>query len=713
MTLHANRRQFLTAAGGLTLGLFLPLNKRAAAQSGVAGVIQADEPVATTFEPNAFIRIATDDTVTVLVKHIEFGQGTYTGLSTLVAEELDADWDQMRAVSAPADAEIYANTLFGLQGTGGSTAIANSYMQMRQAGAAAKAMLIAAAAQTWNVPTGEITVSKGKVRHEESRQESGFGALATAAADVPVPVDVPVKDPKDFVLIGTDRPKLDSLAKTNGSADFAIDIYRDGMLTVAVAHPPKFGATLINYDDADTLAVEGVAYTHQVPNGIAVYASNTYAAFKGRDALKVNWDFADAETRSSAQMTQEWVEAAKNGGEVAEESGDFDATMEGAAKRLSADYTFPFLAHAPMEPIDGVIEIRETDAGREAEVWMGSQLQTVDHGTIAATLEIPQDRVSINTMLTGGSFGRRAQPGSPVAAELAAIAAAPDQAGSYKMLWSRSDDIRGGYYRPLTAHHLEAGLDAEGNIVAWRNNIANQSFLRGSAFEGLIRQGIDATAVEGSTKMPYKWPAHRVTWAEMQTPVTGLWWRAVGHTHTAFATEVFLDEALIAGGKDVVEGRLALITDSPRDAGVLQRLADMIDWSGPQEPNGRARGIALHESFNTYVAMAAEVSEEDGRPKVHKVWCAVDCGVAVNPNVIRAQIEGGVGYGLGAALYDAITLAEGGEVQQSNFDDYRMLRINEMPEVEVSIIASIEAPTGIGEPGTPPIAPAVANAWRG
>ncbi|MGF1476644.1 MAG: molybdopterin cofactor-binding domain-containing protein [Geminicoccaceae bacterium] len=699
----ARRREFLA---GLIVSVSLPMAARA--QSGAAAVIQNSGAIDENFAPNAFVRIAPDDTVTVLIKHLEFGQGPNTGLTTLVAEELDADWSQMRAASAPSDAELYKNLAFGIQGTGGSTAIANSYMQMRRAGAAARAMLVDAAAREWGVPAEEITVENGIISHAASDNQSSFGPLAEAARQGELPAEPMLKDPKDFKLIGTDRPKVDSLIKTTGRAEFTIDVYRDGMLTVAVAHPPTFGATVTGIDDSAALQIAGVEKVAEISSGVAVWAKNTYAAFQGRDALTVEWNESGAETRSSEQLFEVWSEAAADQGRVAEESGDVEAAFDGADSIHEAEFRFPFLAHAPLEPLDAVIEWRNG----EADIWMGSQLQTVDHQTAAATLGIDVAKVRIHTMLAGGSFGRRAQPTSHVAAEIASIAKAGGE-GSYKLVWTRENDIKGGYYRPLTVHRLKGGLDANGNIVAWENRIANQSIVAGSPFEMLMEDGMDPTSFEGSTKMPYDWPAHRVTWTQMESPVPVLWWRSVGHTHTAYATETFLDELLEKGGKDRVQGRLDLIkADAGRDRGVLERVADMAEWSGPNGSDGRSYGVALHESFNSYVAMIAEVSEQNGAPKVEKVWCAVDCGVAVNPNVIRAQMEGGIGYGLGSVLFDEIVLQEGGRVGQANFDTYRMLRISEMPAVEVSIIDSSADPTGVGEPGLPPIAPAVANAWR-
>ena len=701
---QTTRRGFLAgAASGLVIGVALPLAARA--QSGVAAVIQGKSAGA--FAPNAFVRIAPDDTVTVLIKHIEFGQGPWTGLSTLVAEELDADWGQMRAEHAPADAELYTNTLFGIQGTGGSTAIANSYTQMRQAGAAARAMLVAAAAERWGVPAEEIAVEAGTISHGPSGNSARFGELAEDAARQTAPEDPVLKEPAAFRLIGTDRPKLDTRIKTTGEAVFTMDVMRDGMQVVAVKHPPAFGATVASVDAATALAVPGVERVETVPSGVAVYARDTFAAFRGRDAVTVEWDESAAETRSSEQMFAEWLAAARAGGREAEAAGELDAALAGAATRHEAEYLFPFLAHAPLEPLDAVIELGEG----EAEIWMGSQLQTVDHQTIAGVLGLDPAKVAIHTMLAGGSFGRRAQPDSHFAAEAANVAKAAGP-GTYKLVWTREDDLKGGYYRPLTVHRLQGGLDTQGNIVAWTNTVANSSIMAGTPFEEFMKDGMDPSSYEGSTKMPYAWPNARVDWVRMETKVPPLWWRSVGHTHTAFATETFLDELLEMGGQDAVQGRLSLIKDAPRDAAVLRRVAELAGWTGADVGGGRARGVALHESFDTYVAMIAEVSEEQGLPRVHKVWAAVDCGVAVNPNVIRAQIEGGVGYGLSAALFSEVTLGQGGRVQQSNFDDYRILRIGEMPEVEVAIVESGESPTGVGEPGVPPIAPAVANAWR-
>lgn len=696
---NPTRRGFLAGGAGLTLALMLPLSGGRG-----AAVAQAQAP----FAPNAFIRIAADDTVTVLIKHIEMGQGPYTGLATLVAEELDADWSQMRAEGAPGNDALYANLAFGAQGTGGSTAMANSYMQMRKAGAAARAMLVAAAAVEWGVPIGEITVAKGIVSHAASGRSSGFGALAQGAAAMEVPADPPVKDPAQFTLIGTDRPRLDTVAKSNGTAQFTMDVYRDGMLTVLIAHPPRFGAVVTSYDDSAALAVPGVEMVRQIPSGIAVYATGTYAAMKGREALVVQWDDSAAEVRSSAELYDMLSSEAKTGGRVVQESGDL-AALDGAATLHEAEFRFPYLAHAPMEPLDAVIEVK---AGK-AEMWFGSQFPSFDKPAAAAALGFAPEDVAINVLLAGGSFGRRAQGSAHLAAEAGAVAKAAGRDGCFKVVWTREDDLRGGYYRPVTVHRMRAGLDAAGALIGWDNTVANQSIMAGTPMEAMMQNGLDPTSYEGANDLPYNVGAHRLGWAQVQSPVSVLWWRSVGHTHTAFAVEVFLDELLEKAGKDPVQGRLDLLKpEAVRERGVIEAVAKLANWRG-RTADGKGYGFAFAKSFGTYVAEVVEVEDRGGFPHVTRVWCAVDCGIAVNPNIIRAQMEGGIGYALGTALFSEITLEPGGTVAQGNFDSYRMLRINEMPAVEVEIIASAADPTGVGEPGVPALAPALANAWRG
>ena len=698
--LMTNRRHFLAGAAAASLFVPVALKSRSRAQEGPAGPADI----------GAFVRVDPDDTVTVMIKHIEFGQGPMTGLTTLVADEMDADWAQMRAEAAPADASKYANASFGLQGTGGSTAMASSWAPMRKAGAQARAVLLAAAAQDWGVPVGELSIEKGRIRHAGSGQEAGFGAFAGAAAALELPENPPMKPADQRTLIGKALPKLDTAGKTTGETVYTQDFFRDGMSVVAVLHAPAFGAALTSVDDTAALEVPGVRMVKRIPQGVAVYADNTYAAFKGRSALKAEWDMSSAETRSSAEIVAEYEGLVSSGpGIAATDEGDAEAGLSGAETRVDAVYHFPFLAHTPMEPINAVMEY--TDDG--VEVWMGSQIQTLDQMAIARTLGIENPaQVKINTMFAGGSFGRLATPVSHFAVEAATVLKESGARSPVKLVWSREDDVRGGYYRPIAVHKVSAGLDAEGNITGWDQTVASPSLMAGTPFAAMIPEGgVDPTIVEGADEPPYAVENYRVTAHVPETKVPVLWWRSVGHTHTSYVLETMIDELLEKGGKDPIDGRLALMADHPREAGVLRRVAEIADW-GARPMEGHARGVAVHKSFNTYVAEIVDLSMEGNEPRVHKVWCAVDCGVPVNPNVITAQMEGGIGFGIGAALYDAITLGEGGGVQQSNWDTYRMLRIHEMPEVEVSIIDSQEDPTGVGEPGVPPVAPAMGNAIR-
>jgi isoquinoline 1-oxidoreductase beta subunit len=706
MTVHdlsLSRRSLLAGAGALVIGMHL--SRGARAQSGAASAFRPGGNA--TFAPNAFIRIAADDSVTVLVKHIEFGQGPFTGLATLAAEELDADWSQMRAEHAPADVKLYANLAFGAQGTGGSTAIANSYEQMRKAGATARAMLVQAAAAAWKVPAAEITIEKGMIRHASGKQ-GRFGEFAEAASKLPVPENAPLKQPSAFRLIGKEGAvrRLDSADKARGKTQFTIDIRTPGMLTVVVARPPRFGGTMASFDAGDALKIKGVVDVKPIGSGVAVYATGMWPALKGREALKVVWDESKAEKRGSRELIAEYRALARTPGTVAGKHGDAAAVLAKAEKVIEAEYVFPYLAHAPMEPLDGYLEWD----GTQALARFGSQFQTTEHATIAQVLGLPQEKVKLETMLAGGSFGRRAQVSQHLAAELAMCAKAIGPNRPVKLVWTREDDLTGGYYRPLFVHRLRGAIK-DGHITAWSGSIVGQSFFLGTPFEAMtVKGGIDAVMVEGANELPYEVADFSCEVHVAKVGVPTLWWRSVGHTHTGYAVECFVDELLQAAGQDPITGRLIMMGKQPRAVGVLKAVAELAKWNGPGPVDGRARGVAVVESFDSFVAQIAEVSiGPDGEPRVHKVWCAVDCGVAVNPDVIRAQMEGGIGFGIGHALYGQITLEEGRPVQ-TNFDTYRSLRIHEMPEVEVTIIASTEKPTGVGEPGVPPIGPAIANA---
>lgn len=690
------RRAFIKLAGsGLVLALApLPFGADVAAA--------ADRE----FAPNPFLIVAPDDTVTVIVKHLDKGQGAATGLATLVAEELDARWDQVRTAFAPADASRYNNLLFGpIQGTGGSTAIANSYLQYRRAGATARAMLIAAAAKAWNVPAAEITLKEGRLAHA-SGKSARLGEMAVAAAREAVPTEPALKQPKDFVYIGKTFPRVDSVAKTEGRPIFTLDVQQEGMLVAVVQRPPRFEAKVARVDAAAAKAVKGVVDVLTIPEGVAVLATSTWPAIKAREALKIEWDESAAEKRGSAELMAELSALLDKPGAVARKDGDAEKALAGAAKVIKADFEFPYLAHAPMEPLDVVIRFD----GSKATLWLGSQMQTIDQAVAAAILGLRPEEVEINTLWAGGSFGRRATFGSPFVAEAAHIAKAYAKPVPIKVVWTREDDIRGGYYRPAYKHRIEVGLDAAGNIVAWRNRIAGQSIITGTPMAAqMVKDGVDQTSVEGASTLPYAIPNLEVELATQTTGVPVLWWRSVGSSHTAHASEHMLDIVARETGKDPVELRLSLLAKHPRHARVLERAAQMAGWDKPAA-EGIARGVAVHESFHSFVAEVAEVRlDGKGGFKVERVVCAVDCGIAVNPDNIAAQMEGGIGYGLGHALRDAITLKDG-VVEQSNFHDYEPMRITDMPKVEVHIVASAEPPTGVGEPGVPPIAPAVANA---
>ncbi|PKO53273.1 MAG: twin-arginine translocation pathway signal protein, partial [Betaproteobacteria bacterium HGW-Betaproteobacteria-21] len=714
---NVSRRDFLKSGAGLTLALVLPIANGAgptAAGGAMAGPgIAGSAPQGTVaFTPNAFVRIGTDNTVTVLAKHLEMGQGTYTGLATLVAEELDADWAQVVVEGAPADAGRYNNLFWGpTQGTGGSTALANSFEQLRQAGAAARAMLVQAAAARWQVPVAEISVDAGVVGHSKSGRSARFGELAEAAAVLPVPTVLTLKDPNDFKFIGKHVPRKDSLDKTTGRALFTQDVKLPGMLVAVVAHPPRFGATVRGVDDKAARAVPGVADVVRIPSGVAVLAGDYWTAMKGRDALKVDWDESAAWRGSSEQLFADYRKLAATPGAVARRDGDAEGTLAQAAKVFEAEFSFPYLAHAAMEPLNCVMRV---DANG-CEVWNGEQFQTVDQATIAAILGLKPEQVKLNMLYAGGSFGRRANPQSDYLVETAHIVKAIDARTPVKLVWSREDDMRAGYYRPAYLHRVRAALDAQGRPLAWAQRIVGQSIAMGSPFESMmIKDGVDAISVEGAANLPYAIPNLDIdlhtTNAMVKVPVQ--WWRSVGSTHTGFSTEVFIDELADAAGADPVAYRLGLLAAHPRHAVVLRLAADKAGWTEPLAPAAgakRGRGVAVHESFNSFVAQVVETTvAADGSFKVDRVVCAVDCGIAVNPDVIRAQMEGGIGFALAAALTGAITLKDG-LVEQSNFHDYPVLRINEMPAVEVYIVPSAEKPTGVGEPGVPPLAPALVN----
>jgi isoquinoline 1-oxidoreductase beta subunit len=703
---NPSRRSFLktgaVATGGLVIGFVIPAGRRLAMAQASA---EATAAAGAAFAPNAFLRIAADDTVTVLLAHSEMGQGIWTTLPMLIAEELDADWATIRVEHAPAAPE-YASLVFGMQGTGGSTTISSEFERYRRAGAAARAMLVQAAADRWQVPVGDISTRKGEAIAGERRLR--YGELADAAGKLPVPdmAAVALKAPADWTVIGKPVKRLDGPDKITGRAQFGIDVQFEGLLTAVVARSPVFGGSVKSFDASAAEQVPGVRKVVQVPTGVAVVADHYWAAKLGRDALRIEWEPGDHAGLDSDTLRAQFTELLAQDGAVAGKAGDMDAAVPDGARRVEADYAVPYLAHAPMEPLNCTVRI-ETDS---CELWLGTQFQTVDQMTAAGITGLRPDQVKVNTTFLGGAFGRRANPSPDVVFEAVHVAKA---AGApVKTVWSREDDVRGGFYRPAFMHRAAVDLDPDSGLpVRWKHTLVGQSIMSGTAFEAMmVRDGIDHSSVEGVADSPYlkSVPRHSVDLHSPRPGVPVLWWRSVGHSQNAFAMESLVDELALAAGQDPVAYRRLLLKDQPRHLAVLELAASKAGWnSAPAE--GRARGVAVHASFGSVVAQVAEVSVADGRIRVHKVVCAVDCGIAVNPDGVVAQMESGIAFGLGAALYSTLTLREG-RVQQGNFNDYRVLRMDEMPQVEVHIVPSTQPPSGVGEPGLPPIAPAVANA---
>jgi len=698
---NLTRREFLKVSaavgGGLIIGFYLPGRSK-------AGMAQAADQE---FAPNAFLRIAPDNTVTVIVKHLEMGQGVYTGLPTIVADELDADWKLVRVESAPADVKLYANLAWGgtAQGTGGSTSLTNSWEQLRQAGAMGRALLIAAAAKMWKTDARRLRTENSFVIDSKSKRRASYGHLATLAATLTPPKKVPLKSPKQWKLIGKHVQRTDGAEKSTGKAIYASDIRLPGMLTALVARPPLFGAKLKSFDAAPVKAMPGVKAVVAIPRGVAVVATDFWSAKQARDKLNIEWDETGAEKRSSDELFREYHELAKTPGMVARHDGDVAKGFAGAKSEIDATFEFPYLAHAPMEPLSCVVRLTD-DA---CEIWAGSQAQTLDQANAANAAGLKPEQVTIHTLLAGGSFGRHANATSDYISEGVAVAAATRELNApIRLLWTREDDIRGGYYRPMYVHTIRAGLDKRRRALAWQHRVVGQSITAGTPFAGMIKNGIDATSVEGAANLPYSIPNLQVELHTTQVGVPVLWWRSVGSTHNAFATEVMINELAIAAGDDPVKFRLKLLKNHPRHRGVLELAARKAGWGKKLAPD-RYRGVAVHESFNSYVAEVVEISITDGKLKVDRVVCAVDCGVAVNPDMVRAQMESGILFALSAALYGDITLKDG-HVEQSNFHDYQAVRIPETPKIEVHIVPSRAKPTGVGEPGVPPLAPAVANA---
>ncbi len=696
-TKHPSRREFLQTGalvtGGLVIAFSVPGAKRFAwAERG---------PVAP-FAPNAFLRVGTDDSVTVLIAHSEMGQGIWTALPMLIAEELDADWSRIKVEHAPA-APAYAHTSYGMQMTGGSSSTWSEFDRCRQAGATARAVLVAAAAQRFGVEAAACRTENGVVIAGNRRAR--YGELVEAAAKLPPPKTVPLKDPKDWKIIGKPTRRLDTPEKITGRAQFGMDVQFDGLLTAVVARSPVFGGKVKSLDTAKAKAVPGVRHVVRIPTGVAVVADHFWAAKLGRDALNVDWDLGPNAGLDSAALREEFRRLAGTKGTPAAQAGNVSSALAKAATTVEAEYAVPYLAHAPMEPLNCSVRISRN----KCEIWTGTQFQTVDQQVAAQITGLKPEQVEIHTTFLGGGFGRRATPTSDFVSEAVQVAKAAN--APVKTVWTREDDVGGGYYRPAYLDRVRIGLGTDGLPVAWQHVMVGQSIMAGTPFEPMmVKNGIDATSVEGVADSAYlkAIPNHSVHLHSPNPGIPVLWWRSVGHSHTGFVMESLMDELALAAGKDPLEYRRALLKGHSRHLGVLNLAAEKAKW-GTAAPTGRARGLAVHESFGSYVAQVAEVSVEKGAIRVHRVVCAIDCGLAVNPESVRAQMESGIAFGLGAALYGAVTFKDG-RVQQSNFHDYQVLRLGGMPVVEVHIVPSTDKMGGVGEPGVPPIAPAVANA---
>jgi isoquinoline 1-oxidoreductase beta subunit len=695
---HPTRREFVKTGALVTGGLVI-----AFAAPGARRLAWAEPtPGRSPFAPNAFLRVGNDDTVTVLLAHSEMGQGIWTALPMLIAEELDADWSRIKVEHAPA-APVYAHTAFGIQMTGGSTSTWSEFERYRQAGALARALLVQAAAQRFGVSAADCRTENGVVIAGSRRAR--YGELADAAAGLPAPKTVPLKDPKDWKIIGKRTRRLDTPEKITGRATFGMDVRFDGLLTAVVARAPAFGAKVKSFDATQAKAVPGVRAVVQVPTGVAVLADHFWAAKVGRDALKVDWDLGPGASLDSTELRERFRKLAGTRGMPAARAGEAGAALAKAAKTVEAEYYVPYLAHAMMEPPNCTVRIGPD----KCEIWTGTQFQTLDQQLGAKITGLKPEQVEIHTTFLGGGFGRRANPTSDFVTEAVHVAKASGK--PVKVVWTREDDLHGGYYRPSYVHRARIGLGGDGLPVAWEHAMVGQSILAGTPFESMmVKNGIDATSVEGVADSPYlkEIPNHRVELHSPKTDITVLWWRSVGHSHTAFVMESLIDELAHAAGKDPLEYRRRLLQKHPRHLGVLNLAAEKAGW-GRALPSGRARGVAVHESFGSFISQVAEVSMQGGRIRVHQVTCAIDCGIAVNPEGITAQMESGIAYGLSAVLHSALHL-KNGRVQESNFHNYRVLRLSEMPVVEVHIVPSTEKPGGVGEPGVPPIAPAVANA---
>jgi isoquinoline 1-oxidoreductase subunit beta len=703
-----SRRTFLKASaaagGGFLLSLTIPARLRGSATGAAT--------VPSRFTPNAFVRIDRDGTVTLTIHQVEMGQGTYTSLPMLIAEELEVDLGQVRLEHAPPDDALYGNALIGFQATGASTSVRSAWAPLRRAGATARTMLVAAAARTWQVDPTSCRAEKGAVIHVPTNRTLTYGELVDTAATLPVPAAVDLRGPAQFKLIGTSAKRLDAHAKVNGTAQYSIDVRLPGMRVATVATCPVFGGTLARVDDTQAKTIRGVSQVVRLDNAVAVVGTDMWAAKQGLGALTILWHDGPNAGLSTAQIVRELEGASQTTGVVARKDGDVARAMASAPTKVEAVYQLPFLAHATMEPVNCTVHVRPDGC----DVWVGTQVATRAQAVAAQVTGLPPDKIRVHNHLLGGGFGRRLEV--DFVAQAVAIAKQVD--GPVKVVWTREEDIQHDMYRPYYYDRLAAGLDAQGRPIAWSHRVTGASIVARWA-PAVMKNGLDFDAVDGAADPPYALPNLLVEyvrqdpagpgplWSHGVGPLATSWWRGVGPTHNVFVVESFVDELAAAAKQDAFDYRRVLLGKSPRARAVLELAAEKAGWGAPL-PAGSGRGISVQHVFGSYVAQVAEVAvSKEGEVRVQRVVCAVDCGIIVNPDTVRAQMEGGILFGITGVLFGEITL-ENGRVEQSNFHNYRTLRINETPVVEVYLVQSTEAPGGIGEPGTSAAAPAVCNA---
>jgi isoquinoline 1-oxidoreductase subunit beta len=702
-----SRRIFLrtsaTAAGGLLVSLYLD-----PPSAGEQPAAPAQQPKV--YPPNAFVEIRPDGKIVIQVNRLEFGQGVHTALPMILADELDADWSQVVAQLAPAD-DLYKDPILGMQMVGGSGTIAHSFQQYRELGANTRAMLVAAAAERWKVAPADCRTEASVVRGP-SGQTAKYAELAGAAAKQPGPVRVQLKNPSQFKIVGQRVRRLDSRAKCDGSLKFGLDLDLPGVRTAVVAHPPVFGGRVKSFDDKAARSIEGVRDVFQIPlakgAGVAVVADKFWSAKQARDRLKIDWDLGGIERPDTAELRARYKQLASKPGMRAAARGDASAIERIAeGERILAEYEFPYLAHTPMEPLNTTVRFD----GARAEVWAGSQFQTVDQAAIAEVLGLKPEQVKFHTEMAGGGFGRRATADAHVQRE-AAVIAKRLQGTPVKLVWTREDDVQGGYYRPMHVHRVEVGVGADGMPTAWRHVIVGQSITADTPFAAMvIKDGIDATMVEGVSDTHYAIPNFHLSAHHTKVNVPVLWWRSVGHTHTAFVMETLIDELAARAKMDPIAYRRKLLSpEAKKPRAALQLLEEKSGWRRALS-QGHAAGIACHEAFGTGVACAVDVSIENHRPRIHRCTIAVDCGLAVNPLSIESQFQAGVSFGLSQLMAKGAITLKDGRVEQRNFDTYVPPYMVDTPMVvDVHIVPSSEPPTGCGEPPVPVISPAVVNA---